>query len=78
MRSRLVSPGWEGELAAAKGNPADDAVEGATEAEDKRVALIIANGDYKGAPLENPTIDADLYQVPKSPTHGPTAAFRST
>ena len=29
-------------MAAAKGNPADDAVEGATEAEDKRVALIIA------------------------------------
>jgi uncharacterized protein len=27
---------------------------------DKRVALIVANGDYKGAPLENPTTDADL------------------
>jgi TPR repeat protein/uncharacterized caspase-like protein len=27
---------------------------------DKRVALIVANGDYVGAPLENPTTDADL------------------
>src|SRR5450631_3891699 len=27
---------------------------------DKRVALIVANGAYKGAPLENPTTDADL------------------
>ena len=27
---------------------------------DKRVALIVANGAYKGAPLENPTFDADL------------------
>jgi uncharacterized caspase-like protein len=27
---------------------------------DKRVALIVANGDYIGAPLENPTLDADL------------------
>ena len=27
---------------------------------DKRVALIVANGDYKGAPLENPVVDADL------------------
>src|SRR5271170_6115541 len=27
---------------------------------DKRVALIVANGDYKGAPLENPTTDANL------------------
>jgi hypothetical protein len=27
---------------------------------DKRVALIVANGAYKGAPLENPTLDADL------------------
>src|SRR5271170_775143 len=27
---------------------------------DKRVALIIGNGDYKGAPLANPTTDADL------------------
>src|SRR5450755_1111081 len=34
--------GWEEELGEAKGNPADDAMEGATEAEDKRVALIIA------------------------------------
>ena len=34
--------GWEEELDEAKGNPADDAIEGATEAEDKRVAVIIA------------------------------------
>ena len=27
---------------------------------DKRVALIVANGDYKGAALQNPTVDADL------------------
>ena len=33
---------WEEELDEAKGNPADDAIEGATEAEDKRVAVIIA------------------------------------
>jgi len=26
---------------------------------EKRVALIVANGAYKGAPLENPTVDAD-------------------
>jgi uncharacterized protein len=30
---------------------------------DKRVALIVANGAYKGAPLENPTIDADLVEA---------------
>ena len=27
---------------------------------DTRVALVVANGDYKGAPLENPILDADL------------------
>src|SRR5579863_323331 len=27
---------------------------------DTRVARVVANGDYKGAPLENPTLDADL------------------
>src|SRR5277367_5834471 len=27
---------------------------------DKRVALIVANADYKGAALQNPTFDADL------------------
>ena len=27
---------------------------------EKRVALLVANGSYKGAPLENPTVDADL------------------
>jgi Caspase domain len=27
---------------------------------EKRVALIVANGAYKGAPLENPTVDADF------------------
>jgi len=30
---------------------------------DKRVALIVANGDYKGAPLENPATDADLVEA---------------
>jgi uncharacterized protein len=30
---------------------------------DKRVALIVANGAYKGAPLENPTVDADLVEA---------------
>lgn len=27
---------------------------------DTRIALIVANTDYRGAPLANPTIDADL------------------
>jgi len=27
---------------------------------EKRVAPIVANGAYKGAPLENPTVDANL------------------
>jgi hypothetical protein len=27
---------------------------------EKRVALIVANGAHKGAPLENPTVDADF------------------
>jgi uncharacterized caspase-like protein len=27
---------------------------------EKRVALIVANADYKGAALQNPTFDADL------------------
>lgn len=30
---------------------------------DKRVALIVANGDYKGAALQNPTVDADLVKT---------------
>src|ERR1700722_2113558 len=30
---------------------------------DKRVALIVANGDYKGAALENPATDADLIEA---------------
>jgi uncharacterized caspase-like protein len=29
---------------------------------EKRVALIVANGDYKGAPLANPTVDAGLVE----------------
>jgi uncharacterized caspase-like protein len=27
---------------------------------EKRVTLIVANGAHKGAPLENPTVDADF------------------